>query len=236
MEKNETWNKEKYDIFINKLYEKADLGYVKFLSNLGINEEYIIGIRNPETKKITKEISQTDYISFINYNTHNTYEERMIHGLLLGYIKDDFSTIQKLLRDYIKHIDNWALCDSTVANLHIWKKNVDDGYSFVEECLNSENIWSQRVGFILLLDYYINDEYIDIILKWCNNFKTEDYYVQMAIAWLISTCYIKYPEKTDKFLENNKMSKWIQNKSIQKIRESNRVLKEDKDKLLKWKK
>lgn len=232
----EVWNKEKYTDFLLKLKEMEDLEYKRFHSKLGINYDYLIGIRVPQLKKLAKEISKTDYNSFIKYNTHETYEEILIHGLLLGYLKEEFDIILGLFNDYIKYIDNWALCDSTIANMHIWKHNLEKGFLFVIECLNSKNEWMQRVGFVLLLDYYINEQYIDRILDICNDYKTDNYYVKMAIAWLISVCYIKYPKQTYKFIKNNNMSSWIQNKSIQKIRESLRISKEEKDELLKWRK
>ncbi len=232
----EIWNEKRYNEFLQQLDSLVDEKYKKFTANLGIKEDYLIGIRTPELKKIAKSISNENYLEFIELNTHDTYEERLIHGLLIGYIKTNFNTIKQLLWDFIPYIDNWALCDVTVANLHIWNKNTKDGFSFVKKCLNSENKWYQRAGFILLLDYYINDAYIDQILDICNHFKTDEYYVKMAIAWLISICYIKQKEKTLLFLKDNQLESWIQNKSIQKIRESTRVDKIEKDELLKWKK
>ncbi len=230
------WNEKRYEEFLQNLYSLADNSYKKFTANLGINENYLIGVRTPELKKIAKSISKEDYLKFIELNNHKTYEERLIHGLLIGYIKEDFKNIQQLLWDFIPYVDNWALCDLTVTNIHIWNRNTKDGFSFVKRCLKCKNEWYQRVGFILLLDYYINDEYIDQILDICNHHKTDKYYVKMAIAWLISICYIKQKEKTLLFLQNNEMDSWIQNKSIQKIRESTRIDKIEKDELLKWKK
>lgn len=230
------WNKKKYQSFIKELEKLGDKQYKQFTSNLGINKDYLIGVRTPKLKKIAKAISKEDYLNFIKLNTHNTYEERLVHGLLIGYIKTDFDTVKALLWEFIPHIDNWALCDITIANLHIWRNYTKEGFLFVKKCLNSENEWYQRVGFIILLNYYINDEYIDQILDICNHYKTEQYYVKMAIAWLISICYIKQKDKTLYFLKSNNMNYWIQNKSIQKIRESTRVSKIEKDELLKWKK
>lgn len=230
------WNKENYNIFLNDLYKKGDRGYKEFHSSLGIDNSYLIGISSPILKEYAKEISNTDYISFIKHNTHKTYEERMIHGLLLGYIKEDFKVIISMLKDFIPYIDNWALCDATAANLKIMRKNLVNGFPFVLECLNNENMWYQRVGFVLLLDYYINDEYIDRIFELCNRHKTDEHYVKMAIAWLISVAYVKYPVQTNKFLKANNLSPWIQNKAIQKIRESRRVSNEEKEKLKLWKK
>ena len=228
------WDKENYSVFLNDLYKKGDRGYKEFHSSLGIDNSYLIGINSPTLKEIAKEISNTDYLSFIKFNTHGTYEERMIHGLLLGDIKDDFTTILSMLKDFIPYIDNWALCDATAANLKVTRKNLKCAFPFVQECLNDGNSWSQRLGFVLLLDYYINDEYIDIILDLCNRHETDEYYVKMAIAWLISACYIKQKEKTIKFLKSNNLSPWIQNKAIQKIRESKRVSEEEKNEITLW--
>lgn len=232
----EAWNQEKYQELIKELYSYQDLDYQKFQSQLGICNSYLIGVRTPILKKIAKQISQTDYTSFLHLNHHNTYEERLLHGLLIGYLKEDFHTIQKLFWDYISYIDNWALCDLSVSNLHIWRNYQEEGFSFVKSCLKQKSAWYQRVGFILLLDYYIEEKYINQILEICNHHKTEEYYVKMAIAWLLSMCYIKQKDKTLEFLKKNALDSWIQNKAIQKIRESNRVSKIEKDGLLIWKK
>ena len=64
--------------------------------------------------------------------------------------------------------------------------------------------YTVRFGLVLLLDFYINDTYIDHVLKLCNTKYIDHYYISMAHSWLISICYIKYPEKTKQFLENSK--------------------------------
>ena len=86
-----------------------------------------------------------------------------------------------------------------------------------------------------MLNYYIEDKYIDKIFKLCENYPDE-YYVKMSIAWLISMCYIKYKNKTIQYLNNCKLDIWTYNKTIQKIIESNRVSKEEKEILKKMKK
>lgn len=227
-------NKKDYNEFLNNLYKLQDIKYKEFHSGLGISNDYLIGIRVPVLKDIAKDISKKDYISFIKYNTHNTYEEILIHGLIIGYIKEDFNIILNLFKDYIKYIDNWALCDIVVANLHIWKKNIKEGLNFVIWCLKQEYEWYKRVGYVLLLDYYINNEYLDTIFLLCDKYQSNDYYVKMAIAWLISICYIKYPNETLIYIKCNKLDKWAHNKAIQKIRESKRVNKETKNMLLEW--
>jgi len=143
----------------------------------------------------------------------------------------DFNKLEKLLNEFIPNIDNWATCDLTVTNLKIFKQEQENGYKYISKCLKSKNIWKQRVGIVLLNSYYINDEYINIILEIIPNIKTNEYYLQTAIAWLISTCYIKYPDITINILKEKKLDIFIHNKSIQKIIESKRISNKEKEKL-----
>ena len=93
-----------------------------------------------------------------------------------------------------------------------------------------------RVALVLLLDYYVNPSYLSKIFKILNQINKEHYYVKMAMAWLLSVCYIKYPKETLIFIKQNKLDPWTHNKAISKIRESYRVSKEQKQELLKYKK
>lgn len=220
-------NNANYDKFINYLYNYQDLKYKDFHKRLILTDN-LIGIRTPILKKIAKEIAKDNYISFIKYNKHKLYEEKIIHGLLLGYIKEDFKKTKELINSFLPYIDNWAVCDLTVSNLKIFNKNKKDGFKEIKKYLKDLNPWINRFGYVLLLTYYIEDNYINDIFKLCNSYQDE-YYVKMSIAWLISMCYIKYKDKTLNFLSNNKLDDWTYNKSIQKIIESNRVCKEEKD-------
>lgn len=222
-----------YDEFIRYLYNLQDLKYKRFQKKLILSDN-LIGIRTPKLKKIAKEISKSNYKLFFESNMHSLYEENLIHGLVLGYLKLDFNNLKFYIDEFIPYINNWAVCDLTASNLKIFNKYKDDGFDQIKKYLKSNNTWINRFGYVLLLSYYINDKYIDTIFGLCNNYKDE-YYVKMAIAWLISICYIKFKEKTLEFLKNNKLDDWTYNKSIQKIIESNRVTIEEKDILKKLK-
>lgn len=225
------WDSEKYNQFIKYLFSLQDTKYKEFHSKLTL-ENNLIGIRTPILKKIAKDISKTDYKSFLKYNQHEYYEEIMIHGLLIGYI-DEFEETITYLDDYYKYITNWATCDLTCSNLKIFKKNLDKGFIYINKLIKNSNPWIIRVGVVLLLDYYINEKYLDKIFKICDKIKCRDYYVKMAIAWLISICYIKYPIVTKKYLNDNLLDDWTYNKAIQKIKESNRIESKKEIELLK---
>lgn len=223
-----------YDEFIKYLYSLQDIKYKDFQKKLILSDN-LIGIRTPELKKIAKTISNSNYKDFIKLNKHNLYEEKLIHGLILGYLKLEFNDLKPLIDEFIPYIDNWAICDLTVSNLKIFSKNKGNGFKEIKKYLKNKNSWINRFGYVLLLSYYITDEYIDEIFNLCENYKDE-YYVKMSIAWLISICYIKYKDKTIEYLKNNKLDNWTYNKAIQKIIESNRIDKDEKNMLRKLKK
>ncbi len=219
------------DNFYNKLYSLQDLKYKEFHQKL-IKKE-IIGIRTPKLKEIAKNISKHNYIEYINNCEHKYYEDTIIHGLIITYLNSDFNEIIKLFDDFIPYIDNWATCDIVVGNFKIFKKNKEVGYKKIVEYVNSNNEFEIRVGLVLLLNYYIEPKYLNDIFKICDSINNKKYYCKMAIAWLISICYIKYPTETYKYLLNNKLDKWTYNKAISKIVESNRISNKEEIKKLK---
>lgn len=212
-----------YNEFLQELYNLQDLKYKNFHSKL-IMSDNLIGVRTPELKKIAKKIARSNYIKFFSENKHNLYEETLVHGLVLGYLKLDFNSLKPYINGFLPYINNWAICDMTAANLNIYKKNKTKDICFneIKKYISDSNYWINRFGYVLLLDYFIEEKYINEIFELCNNYKDE-YYVKMSIAWLISMCYIKFKGRTLTFLKSCKLDDWTYNKSIQKIIESNRI-------------
>ncbi len=210
------------------LFEYQDLKYKEFNDKI-INQTFYptIGIRIPILRKLALEVAKNDYLGYIN-SKHTYYEEYLIHGLVIGYIKIPFKDKLDLLDEYIPTIHDWASVDIPVSNLKDFKKNQEEGYKYILKLLKG-NEWNIRFGLVLLLDYYINDEYIDKVLDISLNIKNNNYYVMMANAWLLSYTYMKYKDKTIKVLKNNKLDNIVVNKAISKICDSYRVSKEDKE-------
>ncbi len=224
------------DKLINYLCSIKDEKYQKFHQKLLKNDNIkLIGVKTPILKQIAKYISQNDYETFIQNNKHEFYEETLIHGLILGYLKIDFNDLLEKINNFIPYIDNWATCDLTASNLKQFKKKQKEGFNYIKKCLKSHNMWQQRLGVVLLNDYYINDIYINKVIETISNLETDQYYLQMAIAWTLSTCYIKYPNITIDIIKKQILSSSIQNKTIQKIIESTRISKEEKEYLKQFK-
>lgn len=219
-----------------KLFELQDLKYKEFHSSLCPNVDKIIGVRTPKLKEIAKQIAKENYEEFSQNAQDEYYEELVLQGLVIGYAKISIEDTFKYLEEFVPKINSWAVCDVTCANLKITKKYMEEMWNFLEKYINSKKEYEIRFALVMYLDYFLTDEYIDDILKKIDKITNKEYYVQMAIAWLVSIAYIKQKEKTEVFLQNNKLDKFTQNKSIQKICESYRVSNEDKEKVRKYKK
>lgn len=222
------------NIIREKIISLADEKYKKFHSSLCPNTNNIIGVRVPILRNYAKELIKDGFEK--NYNQIKTdyYEEIMLKGMMIGLEKMDTETKLTYIKNYIPYIDNWAICDVFVAGLKI--KDKEKYYNFIQTYLeNDKTEFEIRFGLVSLLDYYIDEKHLKEIFKITDKIKKEEYYIEMAIAWLISICYIKYPKETEKYLNNNKLSNFAYNKAIQKIIESKRINQEEKNKLRKMK-
>lgn len=219
-----------------QLFAKQDLKYKEFHSSLCPNVDKIIGVRVPELRKMAKNIASQNYTQFLDNAKDEYYEELVLQGLVIGYAKISIEETFRYLKVFVPKINSWAVCDTTCSNLKITKKHMQKMWEFLEQYINSENEYEIRFALVMYLDYYLTDEYIDKILQNIDKITNKQYYVQMAIAWLISFAYIKQKEKIEKYLLKNNLDKFTQNKAIQKICESYRVSNEEKNKLRKLKK
>lgn len=218
------------------LFEKQDLKYKKFHSSLCPNVDKIIGVRMPELRTIAKEISKGDYKTFLQNCKDEYYEELVLQGLVIGYAKISIEETFKYLEKFVPKINSWGVCDTTCSNLKITKKYTSEMWEFLEQYINSDKEYEIRFAVVMYLNYFLTEDYIDRVLEKIDKIKNKEYYVQMAIAWLISFAYIKQKEKTEKYIYKNNLDTFTFNKSIQKICESFRVNDEDKEKLRKLKK
>ena len=222
------WSKEKYQEFITYLKNISDSNYQQFQKKI-INTKYeILGVRLPIIRKIVKKITNRE--EFLKYSQNNYYEEVLIKGLLIATLPNP----KDYLDDYLYQIDNWAICDSLASSLKIVKKNLDEFLIKINEYLNDSYEYKVRFGLVLLLDYYVEEKYLPKIFKLVDNLKCKEYYIEMAIAWLVAECFIKYPDLTWPYIKKNNLNKFVQNKTISKIRDSYRVDKKVKESLLKY--
>ena len=221
-----------------ELFDMQDKKYQEFQKKLCPDTESIIGIRIPILrnygKKLLKKYNFKDIMECIN---DNYYEEIMLQGMLIGGAKENFDVIISYIQEFIPKIDNWAVCDTFCTGLKITKNNKDEMWLFLQKYLKSKKEFEVRFGVVMILDYFIDEEHLEENFKIFNNIKVDRYYVQMAVAWAISICLIKYYDRTVKYLqEEADLDNFTYNKSIQKAIESYRITDEQKEFLRSMKK
>lgn len=195
-------------------------------------KKQIISLPMSKIREIAKQISKANYEGFLNLSNGEIFEDSMIKGIVIATIKD-YDLQINYLDSWIKTIDSWGLVDSVVSTMKWLKKQENKEkyfYYFYNLCFSHEE-YVARFGIVTIMSYYIEEKYIDKIFEMCEKVKDQKYYIQMAIAWLISVLFVKFSEKTYKFLQKQVLFKFTQNKAISKCRESFRVSKEDKERL-----
>ncbi len=214
-----------------RLFELQDLKYKEFNTDLCPNVDNIIGVRIPILRKFAKDLYKNYSIDEIKIGD-KYYEELMIQGMIIGFqTKENIENVIKQIEKFVPKINSWAVCDTFCAGLKITKKYSTEMFSLIKKYLSSQKEYELRFAIVMLLDYYINDEYIDEVLQILDNIKSDKYYVQMANAWAISECLVKYYEKTIMFLSNCNLDKFTYNKAIQKAIESYRITDSQKKEL-----
>ena len=213
----------------DKLFELSDEKFKTFHSRLCPNTDNIIGVRLPLLRQIAKEIAKGDWRNFLSNSKEEYYEEILINGLVIAYAKCDVEERLNYIESFVPKIDNWAICDSFCNTLKFVNKNKEIMWEFIQPYLKSYNEFEIRFAVVIILNYYITEDYIDLVLKTLDNIKHDGYYVKMAIAWAISMCFVKFEEKTMAYLKDNSLDDFTYNKSLQKICESLRIDKNTKE-------
>lgn len=225
-------------IIKEELKELADKTYKEFHKNLCPGTENILGVRVPVLRNYAKKLAKEYEIKYLLENIDNEYyEEIMLQGMLIGLEKND--DIQEILKDiekFIPKINNWAVCDVFCAGLKITKKNLNKMWEFLQKYVKSSKEFEIRFGVVMILDYYITESYLDRNFKVFDSIKSDKYYVQMALAWAVSICLIKFYDKTIEYLNKCKLDKFTYNKALQKAIESYRITNEQKEELRNMKK
>lgn len=206
-----------------ELFLKQDLKYKEFQSRLipNISGDKIIGVRIPQLRKMGKLLVNNDF-------PWDYYEEVMLHGFYIGYAKLSFEEKLSLLDEFVPQIDNWAVCDCVCSSLKFINKNKAEFLEYLKKYMNSEREYEVRFAIVVLMNYYIDEEYSDFAVNYFKSIKSNYYYVNMAAAWALSVAFVKFRNKVLPLIENDLLTKEIHNMTISKIRDSFRVDRETK--------
>ena len=212
-----------------QLLSMRDEGYKQFHQKLipNINPETVIGIRTPVLRKFASDLYKSgEAQSFLNKLPHNYYEENNLHAFLTEKIKD-FDKALRETEKFLPYIDNWATCDCFCPR--VFKKNPQKLKPYVYKWLKSDKTYTVRYAIGILLKIYLDGELFDEAdLSAVSKIKSDEYYINMMIAWYFATALAKQYESAVKFLQNELLPVWVHKKAIQKAAESFRIDNETK--------
>ena len=211
-----------------KLLALQDISYADFQAKLtpNIPRDLFIGVKVPEARKLAKRIiKEPEASQFLRDVPHTYYDENMLHVLLISEIKDYGACIEAVDK-FLPYVDNWAVCDSMSPK--IFKTNKKVLLKKIEEWSASEQTYTCRFGIEMLMSYFLDDDFKQEYLEIPLSVHSEEYYVQMMIAWFFATALAKQWDMTIQYIEDQRLDAWTHNKTMQKARESNRVAKGQK--------
>ncbi len=213
---------------LDDLFSFQDKEYRDFNSKLipNVDKDNIIGVRSPILRKYEKKIRNTSISQeFLSTLPHKYIEEYILHALLLENIKN-YDEIIEALNKFLPFVDNWAVCD--IMSIKLFKKHLDILPSQLDKWLNSSHPYTIRFTIKMYMTYYLDGAFDVSYMKKIAKIHSEDYYVNMMIAWFFATSLAKQYNIAIKFLEKPQLDKWVHNKAIQKAIESYRITSEQK--------
>jgi len=226
-----------YEKIRQDLLNLQDKKYQQFHRSLCPGTNNIIGVRIPVLRAYAKKLSkQEKFKEYISFNETVYYEEIMLQGMLIGFIKNaDITELLPIIKNFILKIDNWAVCDIFCSGLKTVNKNKETVWKFIRKYLKSKKEFELRFAIVMMLDYFIDEKYIKDVLNIFDTVKHDGYYVKMAVAWAISAAFVKFPQITMTYLKKSNLDIWTYNKTLQKITESLRVSPKTKEIIKKMK-
>lgn len=185
-----------------------------------------LAIDSKQVESIAKEIAKGNFISYIDLFPFNNHTETVILGSLICKIKD-FEQFEFYLDKYANKVDNWASCDT--LKFDVQKSNEQKFFALAKKYMQSSQPFVRRIGIRILFKFISNEKYVDEIYRLINNFESEqEYYVNMAISWLLCELFIKQRDRTIKYLQHNRLNNFVINKMVSKCNDSFRVPIDDK--------
>ena len=211
-----------------ELFSLQDKKYMKFLSKLtpNVSENTIIGVRIPEIRKLAKKlVKNNEYEDFLKELPHKYYDENLLHGAIISESKN-FEKCIKLLDNFLPFVDNWAVCDTISPK--IFKKYKKELIEKIKEWSQSDKTYTCRFGVEMLMTHFLDEDFKKEYLEVVADIHSEEYYVKMVVAWFFATALAKQWDYAVIYLEDNRLDVWMHNKTIQKARESLRILEDKK--------
>ncbi len=211
-----------------ELFEAQDSKYKKFQSRLipNINPDSIIGVRTPRLRSMAKELANTaEAEAFLQALPHTFFEENQLHAFILS-LDMDFDSCIGRINIFLPYVDNWATCDQ--MSPQVFGRHKQNLLPYIEEWLESSRTYTVRFGVGMLMRHYLDEDFAPEYLRRVAGLRSEEYYINMMIAWYFATALAKQYEMALPYITGQRLDIWTHNKTIQKAVESRRIAQKQK--------
>ena len=201
---------------VDLLFENQDIKYRDFQAPLfpNLDKEMMIGVRTPTLKRLAKELFNSETAnSFIETLPHRYFDENQLHAFLISLIKD-YQTCLNEVERFLPYVDNWGTCDQ--LNPKVFIKHKDELLKEIKTWLKSKHTYTIRFAIKMLMSFYLDEAFKNEYLDMVASIESEEYYINMMIAWYFATALAKQWDSAIKYIKDNKLSSWVHNKTIQK--------------------
>lgn len=206
-----------------ELWALQDKTYREFQCKLmpTVDPDSVIGVRTPALRALAKKLRGTpEAAAFIEILPHRYYEENNLHGFLLESIRD-YDAAVAAIDAFLPYIDNWATCD--LLSPKAFKKHLPELYEKIKVWTASDRTYTIRFGVEMLMSFFLDEAFFPDTLALAASIRSEEYYVNMMLAWYFATALAKQYDATLPYIEERRLDKWTHNKTIQKAIESYRI-------------
>ncbi len=205
------------------LFAMQEVAYGDFAAKLlpTLPREAVIGVRLPLLHKYAKKIAGTALAAqFMKDLPHTYLEENHLHAYLISQMRDVQACFAHL-DAFLPHVDNWSVCDSLRPK--ILTRDRAALLDKIDAYLQSPHPYTVRFGIELLMVYFLDEHFSPEQAERVAAVQSEEYYVQMMIAWYFATALAKQWDRALPYLEERRLSPWVHRKTVQKAVESYRI-------------
>ena len=224
----------------------ADPSYQAFQSKLlpTVDPARVLGVRMPALRRYAKQLlrdAPDAAMAFLETLPHETYDEDMLHGVLLNELQD-YDACVAALDAFLPHVDNWAVCD--VLAPRAFASHPAGLVAQARSWMASAHPFARRFGVGVLMRGYLGEYFEPVYLQFvadvvpfvdaCRHSlvpapASGDYYVRMMVAWFFAEALARQWDETALYLEQCRLDPWTQAKALQKAIESRKLSPEQKD-------
>ena len=216
------------DEIVAELFAMRDQDYAllqaKIIPTVPANR--IIGVRTPALRTFAKRLfkdPETD--SFLSCLPHPYFDENQLHAFIISQEKD-FDRCVAEIEAFLPFIDNWATCDQLSPKA--FKKAPEKLVPNIEKWIKSDKTYTVRFAIGMLMQHFLDERFDTKYADKVADVRSEEYYVNMMIAWYFATALAKQYEQILPYLEEKRLDSRVHNKAIQKSVESYRITEEQK--------